>query len=65
MSDGPSKKIKDGAAALFEEANPESGAFTKQSKATQEVFHRYAEAAQTGKTSKQREPDSDDGDASS
>lgn len=66
-SSKPSKKsIQDGAAALFEEANPESGGYSKQSKATKEVFERYSEAALTGKTSKQREPEGEapDGDGS-
>lgn len=60
----PSKKsVEDGAAALFEEANPESGAYSKQSKETKAVFEQYAEAAITGQTSKEREPDDAEADA--
>jgi hypothetical protein len=54
----PSKAaIEKGAQALYEEANPESGSWKSQSKATQETFTRYAEAALTGETSKEREPE--------
>lgn len=57
-SKSPSKTaIEKGAEALFQEANPESGSWKSQSKATQETFKRYAEAALTGETSNEREPD--------
>jgi hypothetical protein len=46
----PTKKaLDDGAAALFERANPGQGALSKQPKATQETFRRYAHAAITGR----------------